>query len=85
MYEYDRLASPVVAHSLGRSISLLRWAGFWSAVCLPLVHVPLFLVSGLTSSSTPVLLTLWFANVVALVVGRQHSPRPATDSGGDHQ
>lgn len=85
MYEYDSLAPPVVAYPLGQSIALLRWAGFWSAVCLPLVHVPLFLLSGITPSSTPVLLTLWVANAVALVLGRQHSPGMATDSGGAQQ
>ncbi|WP_372910660.1 hypothetical protein [Salinigranum sp.] len=84
MYEHDSLASPVVSHSLGRGIALLRWGGFWSAICLPLLHVPLLLVSGLSPSTTPVLLALWAANLAALVLGRQHSPR-TTDSGGDHR
>jgi hypothetical protein len=84
MYESDSLASPVVAHSFGRGIALLRWGGFWSAICLPLVHVPLLLGSGLTPSSTPLLVALWLANLLALVLGRQHSPRSDAldDAGG---
>lgn len=79
MYEYDRLASPVVGRSLDRGIALLRWGGFWSAICLPLAHVPLLLVAGVSPSTTPVLLALWFANLAAFVLGRQHSPRTEVD------
>lgn len=85
MYEHDSLTSPVVSYSLGRGIALLRWGGFWSAVCLPVVHVPLLLTAGLSRSSTPVLVALWAANLVALILGRQHSPRANTDVGGDRR
>jgi hypothetical protein len=37
---------------------------------------------GLTPSSTPVLLALWLANVLALVLGREHSPRATVDTRG---
>jgi hypothetical protein len=82
MYEHDSLTSPVVARSLGRGIALLRWGGFWSAICLPLVHVPLLLAAGFSPSTTPVLLALWLANLAAFVLGQQHSPETGSDDGG---
>lgn len=86
MYEYDRIDSPLLLGSLGRGIALLRWSGFWSAIVLPVLHVPLLVVSGLSPSSTPVVLALWLANALALVVGRHHVPHGRrASSGGDRQ
>jgi hypothetical protein len=91
MYEYDSLASPAVVRSLDRGIALLRWGGFWSAICLPLVHVLLLVGVGFSPSTTPVILALWLANLAAFVLGRQHSPRTAVDGvtegggGGDRR
>jgi hypothetical protein len=75
MQEHEHgLASPVVVRSVDRGVAALRWGGFWSAVALPLVHVPLLVVEGLSPGSTSIVLSLWLANVVALVVGRRHAP-----------
>jgi hypothetical protein len=75
MNEYARIASPLVTQSVDRSIAALRWVGFWSAVALPFLHVPLLAVEGFTGASAPVILALWLANAAALVVGRDHAPR----------
>ena len=77
MSEYARIASPLVTRSIGRGIALLRWSAFWSAIVLPLVHIPLLVVDGIPPSS-PLVLSLWLGNVVALVLGRHHVPRGRT-------
>ena len=86
MYERSNGRLSFGAAPLDQSAALLRWGSFWAAIVLPLLHVPLLVVSGLTSASIPVLLALWVANAVALVLGRQHSPhgRPAL-TGGDRR
>lgn len=51
----------------------VRTVGFWSAVALPFLHIPL-LISGLeTTAQTLAFLALLFVNVLALVVGRQYN------------
>jgi len=51
----------------------LRIAGFWAAVCLPFLHVPL-LVTGLDSTGDAVaFVALLAANLLALVVGHGHA------------
>jgi hypothetical protein len=82
MYEFPHRRWPLDADTLDWSIGLLRWGGFWAAILLPLVHVPLLVTSGLTAASTPALLALWTANAVALVLGRQHSPHGRPSFGG---
>jgi hypothetical protein len=72
MSEPARLARPLLAASLDRGVAALRWSGFWCAVLLPFVHVPL-LIAGFDASSSPVP-WLWAANLLALVVGRRHTP-----------
>lgn len=85
MYESPHAGYLPSAGPLDWSIALLRWGGFWSAVCLPFVHLPLLALSGLTATTTPLLVALWVANAVALVLGRQHSPhgraRPSEEVG----
>lgn len=50
----------------------VRVAGFWSAVALPFLHIPL-LVTGLDGTSdTFAFLALFLLNVVALYVGHPH-------------
>ena len=50
-----------------------QFLGFWSAIALPFLHVPL-LVQGLDSSSTTlVFLGLLTANLLALYVGHGHN------------
>jgi hypothetical protein len=47
--------------------------GFWAAVALPFLHVPLLLLTGLSSSSTATAYVVLLAlNVLALLVGHPH-------------
>jgi hypothetical protein len=49
-------------------------AAFWAAIALPFLHVPLLLLTGLSSSSTATAYVVLLAvNVVALLVGHPHS------------
>lgn len=61
-----------------RSLSILHQqvqaAGFWTAVVLPFLHVPL-LLSGLdTATDTWLFVALIALNLLALVVGHGYSP-----------
>lgn len=59
------------ASTVGRP---LRTAGFWAAVSLPMVHVPL-LLSGLDSTAeAAVFAVLLAANLLALLLGHGHDP-----------
>jgi len=50
----------------------LRTGGFWAAICLPFLHVPL-LLTGLDSTGDAVAFAaLLAANLLALVVGHGH-------------
>lgn len=52
----------------------LRIVGFWSAIALPFLYVPL-VASGLGSTAeVSVFLALLAANVVAVTLGHSHSP-----------
>ena len=82
MYEFSHRRWPFDAGTFDRSLGLLRWCSFWAAIFLPVLHVPLLVVAGLTSSSLPALVALWAANAAALVVGRQHSPHGGARLGG---
>ena len=86
MYEYSRIASPLLTWTVGGTVAFLRWSGFWSAIALPLVHVPLLVVEGVTASSAPLLALLWIVNLVALVLGRHHAPNEQPDrlAGGEN-
>lgn len=77
--QHDQHAAPDAQEasttSDGQSLltSPVRTVGFWSAVALPFLHIPL-LVSGLdTTAQTMTFLALLSLNVLALVVGRQHN------------
>ena len=65
------------ATSLSRSTTLsapLRFAGFWAAIALPFLHIPL-LITGLDSSAKlAAYVALLGLNVLALVVGHSYSP-----------
>lgn len=48
-------------------------AAFWAAVALPFLHLPLLLVTGLSSRSTGLAFAaLVGMNVVALLIGHRH-------------
>jgi hypothetical protein len=50
----------------------VRFLGFWSAVALPFLHIPLLLTGLDGSAETGAFLALFALNVVALVVGHGH-------------
>lgn len=58
-----------VSESLRKPVRLL---GFWSAVALPFLHIPLLLTGLEGSAETSAFLVLFALNVVALVVGHGH-------------
>jgi len=61
----DRLRS----HS---PVTAVRRVGFWAAVALPFLHLPLLLSGIETSVEATVFLSLLTVNVLALVVGHRH-------------
>lgn len=55
-------------------LECVRAVGFWSAVALPFLYLPL-LVSGVETADGVVAVTVLIAlNVVAVVIGRGHTP-----------
>lgn len=60
--------------SVGSSVrGPITGAAFWTAVALPFLHLPLLLLTGLSSRSTTVAFVgLLALNVVALLVGHPH-------------
>ena len=52
-------------------VAPLRFVGFWAAVSLPFLYLPL-LVGGLSASEVYVFVGLLLLNVVAFVVGHEH-------------
>ncbi|WP_254663274.1 hypothetical protein [Haladaptatus sp. W1] len=56
-------------------VSSIRFIGFWAAVMLPFLYVPL-LVNGLdTAGQQQTFFLLLLSNVVALVFGHRHRER----------
>lgn len=53
-------------------VAAVRKAGFWAAVALPFLHLPLLLSGIETSVEATAFVSLVAANVLALVVGHQH-------------
>jgi hypothetical protein len=79
-YETNELARPRFRGSnvARQGLSLLhrqvQAVGFWTAVALPFLHVPL-LLSGLeTTTETSLFVALIAVNLLALVVGHGYSP-----------
>lgn len=65
----ESLAARISAHAVTTPFQIL---GFWAAVTLPFLHVPL-LFSGLeTASQTVTFLALLALNLVALLVGHSY-------------
>jgi len=50
----------------------VRGMSFWAAILLPLVYLPL-LSGGLGSQAGPLVIGLLAANVIALVIGHNHT------------
>ena len=63
--------STVGATAVRMAIGPIRFVGFWAAVALPFLYVPL-LFDGIDGGRALVFLGLLVANVVALVVGHDY-------------
>lgn len=57
----------------------LRAVGFWTAVALPFLYVPLLLFGLEEQSHAVAFLGLLVLNLVALLVGRSYSPQSNTE------
>lgn len=55
----------------GRLPALVRFVGFWLAIALPLVYLPL-LLGGLSGWQAPTFGVLFALNVVALIAGHDY-------------
>lgn len=65
-------AAEIARRAAGSAAQQTRIVGFWSAVALPFLYVPV-LASGLeTTTETGVVLALLVLNFLAVVVGRGH-------------
>jgi VIT1/CCC1 family predicted Fe2+/Mn2+ transporter len=53
-------------------VASVQFLGFWSAVLLPLVLFPM-LVTGAAAANVPAFAGLLAANLLALVLGREHN------------
>ncbi|PSQ05775.1 hypothetical protein BRC92_01670 [Halobacteriales archaeon QS_4_69_31] len=54
-------------------VSPITGLAFWTAIALPFLHLPLLLLTGLSSSGTATaFVVLLAANIVALLVGHPH-------------
>lgn len=70
--------SSVLPHSRHVTESVLkpvRLLGFWTAVALPFLHIPLLLTGLEGAADTVVFLALFALNVLALVVGHGHGSK----------
>lgn len=67
---FHRLLAGVRHHVLAP----LRVVGFWSAVALPFLYVPLVATGLGSTAEVTVFLALLAANVLAVVLGHAHSP-----------
>jgi hypothetical protein len=64
---------PADATTLGRRLlaAPLRFVGFWAAVVMPFLYLPL-LLGGLDSGETTVFVSLLLLNLAALVTGHEY-------------
>lgn len=52
----------------------VRAVGFWSAIALPFLYVPLLATGLATTAELMVFMSLLAANVVAIALGHSHTP-----------
>lgn len=66
------LDGAAIAASVRRSVvAPLQFVGFWAAVALPFLYLPL-LFGGLTGNELPVFVGLLAVNLIGLVLGRSY-------------
>jgi len=69
----DRLRA-LLARVRHQVLAPLRVVGFWSAIALPFLYVPLVATGLGSTAKVSVFLALLAANVVAATLGHSHSP-----------
>ena len=71
---YDERARSVLRTASQHVFTPVRAAGFWSAIALPFLYVPLVATGLETEAELSVFLALLAANVIAIALGHSHSP-----------
>ncbi len=74
IHRFDYVSTHVggVEHWSNRVLHLLRALGFWAAIVLPFLHIPL-LLSGLTTEAEVIAFALLVtANIIAIRLGMDH-------------
>ena len=71
----DSRVLPRSQHVTESVLRPVRFLGFWSAVALPFLHIPLLLTGLDGTPETLAFLALFAANVLALVLGHGHGDR----------
>ncbi|AGN01575.1 hypothetical protein L593_08150 [Salinarchaeum sp. Harcht-Bsk1] len=71
---FDERARSVLQTARRHVFTPVRAAGFWSAIALPFLYVPLVATGLETEAELSVFLALLAANVVAIALGHSHSP-----------
>lgn len=68
------LPPALVTIEIERMLTAIRALGFWAAIVLPFLHIPL-LATGLSSRSEAIAFTMLLAaNIVAIRIGYRHRP-----------
>ena len=70
-FDWLAAAQSLATSATAPAVALVRAAGFWTAVALPALYVPL-LYGGLDAGQATAFLALLVAHVAALVVGHGH-------------
>lgn len=70
----DDRARSTLGTARSHVVTPLRLVGFWSAIALPFLYVPLFATGLETTQQLWVFLALLAANVVAIGFGHSYSP-----------
>lgn len=70
----DDRARATLGHARSQVAAPLRQLGFWSAIALPFLYVPLIATGLRTQADLLVFLGLLSANVLAVALGHTYSP-----------
>jgi hypothetical protein len=71
---FDERARSLLRTASYHVFTPVRAIGFWSAIALPFLYVPLVATGLETRAELTVFLALLAANVVAIALGHSHSP-----------
>lgn len=69
-----RASSSLLGRPLGRVVQTVKGLGFWTAVVIPFLYLPLFTVQPLIEAYPMLLFTIITINVIALLIGHDYEP-----------